>query len=268
METNVLDNQDSTVVEQEAVPVEQKQATEEQEFTPAEQEEIPVEQTKAETEETPAERELTPAEAYAHEEGEVFLSGPIRFCDLFAFRLRSSYLGLNGISYWIITGLVAGLLIFNWNGYQTSTKVLLFFLLGLLILYLPGSMALRTLQYTEQCKADGLGMEYYVNSTGILAVQRATDGKTEASTGSGLKRDDSATGGAGDKPEGDTTAVARKDEQSVFFPWEAILKVKETGKRFYVYTTRRSAFVFGKDVLKEQTAAFRGFMTGASKGGK
>ena len=256
METNVLDNQDSTVVEQEAAA--------ERETVTAEREQI-----LAESESIIAERELTPAEAYAHEEGEVFLSGPIRFCDLFAFRLRSSYLGLNGISYWIITGLVAGLLIFNWNGYQTSTKVLLFFLLGLLILYLPGSMALRTLQYTEQCKADGLGMEYYVNSTGILAVQRMTDGKTEASTGSGLKRDDSAMGGAGDKPEGGKPATsARKDEQSVFCPWEAILKVKETGKRFYVYTTRRSAFVFGKDVLKEQTAAFRGFMTGASKGGK
>ena len=56
---------------------------------------------------------------FVHEEGEVHLEGPMRFRDLYAFQLRYSYLGLslNGIAYWIVTGLVAGLLIVYRNSF-------------------------------------------------------------------------------------------------------------------------------------------------------
>ena len=160
-------------------------------------------------------------EEFVHEEGEVYLSGPMRFRDLFAFRLKYSYLGLNGLAYWILTALVIGLLVFNWNGYEVKTRVLLFAILGFLLIYFPGNTALRTLQYTSQMKAEGIVISYYVNRNGILVKQ---------------------------------------GEQEEVISWDMVRKVKETRKRFFLYIMKNSAFVFPKDLLKEQTEVLRAFI--------
>lgn len=174
---------------------------------------------------------------FVHEEGEVHLEGPMRFRDLYAFQLRYSYLGLslNGIAYWIVTGLVAGLLIVYRNSYAVKTRVLMFLLLGILVIYVPGNTALRVLQYTTQLKANGIIMEYYINSTGILVIQ-----KTENVT----------------FPE----AGENVPEQQEILRWNSIRKVKETRKRFFLYVMKNSAFVFGKDVLGEQADALRNYI--------
>ncbi len=163
---------------------------------------------------------------FEHEEGEVCLSGPLRFRDLFAFRLKYSYFSINGAAYWIITVLILACLLMNWNNYEIKTKVLLFVLLGIMVIYLPGNAALRTLQYTTMLKAEGITVTYVVNRNGILVTQ---------------------------------------GEQKEVLGWDMIRKVKETGKRFYLYVMKNSAFVFGKDLLGDQTEALRGYLKGAGK---
>ena len=163
---------------------------------------------------------------FEHEEGEVRLCGQLRFRDLFAFRVKYSYFSLNSLAYWIVTLLIAGCLIGYWGSYETKTKVLLFVLLGILVIYLPFNAALRTLQYTATLKAEGVEVEYVVNRNGILV---------------------------------------RQGDRSEVLSWEMIRKVKETGKRFYLYVMKNSAFVFGKDLLGDQTEALRGYIKGAGK---
>ena len=99
-------------------------------------------------------------------------------------------------------------------------------LLGILVIYQPLNAALRTLQYTTMLKAEGIEVSYTVNSNGVLVKQ-------------------------GDRSE--------------VLSWEMIRKVKETGRRFYLYVMKNSAFVFGKDLLGDQTEALRGFIKGAGK---
>lgn len=163
---------------------------------------------------------------FEHEEGEVRLCGPLRFRDLFAFRVKYSYFSLNSIAYWLVTLLIAGCLIGYWGSYEIKTKVLLFVLLGILVIYLPATAALKTLQYTTMMKAEGIEVEYVVNRNGILV---------------------------------------RQGDRSEVLGWDMIRKVKETGKRFYLYVMKNSAFVFGKDLLKDQTEALRGYLRGAGK---
>ncbi|MBO4324464.1 MAG: YcxB family protein [Lachnospiraceae bacterium] len=176
---------------------------------------------------------------FEHEEGEVRLCGPLRFRDLFAFRVKYAYfsLNLNSLGYWIVTLLIAGLLIGFWGSYEIKTKVILFVLLGILVIYQPLNAALRTLQYTTMLKAEGIESEYVINRNGILVRQGA---------GRDAIKDD----------QGDRSEV---------ITWEMIRKVKETGKRFYLYVMKNSAFVFGKDLLGDQTEALRGFIKGAGK---
>lgn len=174
-----------------------------------------VEEAAAAVEETADAVEEDP---FVHEEGEIHLEGPMRFSDQFAFRLRYSYFGLNGLAYWILSVLIIGLLIGNWSGYQQSTRVLLIAILAIMVIYLPGNTALRTLQFTTQLKADGITFEYYINRYGIQVIQ----GELKNSVS-----------------------------------WEQIRKVKETRKRFFVYVMKNSAFVFGKDLLGEQCGKFR-----------
>lgn len=163
---------------------------------------------------------------FIHEEGEVCLSGPLRFRDLFAFRLKYSYFSINGLAYWIITMLILALLVMNWNTYEVKSKVLLFVLLGIMMIYLPGNAALRTLQYTTMLKAEGITVTYVVNHNGILVTQ---------------------------------------GEQKEILGWDMIRKAKETGRRFYLYVMKNSAFVFAKDLLGEQTDALRTFIRDAGK---
>lgn len=180
-----------------------------------------------------------PTDEFVHEEGEVHLTGPMRFRDLFAFRLKYSYFGLNGLAYWILTALVLSCLIGYWSSYDVKTRVLLFVILGIMLIYFPGNTALRTLQYTTQLKANGIVMEYFINSDGIQIIQ---------------KQENSAIMLPSD--EADTASR----EQSEIIRWEMIRKVKETRKRFFLYVMRNSAFVFAKDLLGEQTDALRKYI--------
>lgn len=165
---------------------------------------------------------LTAAERFMHEEGEVHLRGPMRFRDLFAFRIRYSFLGWNGLAYWILAVLILGCLIGYWSTYQVSTRVLMIFLLGVVLIYVPGNNALRTLQYVTALKADGIEMEYYINRSGVLVIQ---------------------------------------GEQSELIPWNVIRKTKETRNHFFIYVMKNSAFVFGKDMLGEQTERMRRYIS-------
>lgn len=179
------------------------------------------EQPEVSLEEASEQKEPTAAEQFVHEEGEVHFSCPMRFRDLFAFRVRYAYFGLNGIAFWILTVLITGCLIGYWNTYAQSTRVLMIVLLLILCVYQPASSALRTLQYTTQLKAENVVLEYYVNSTGILVIQ---------------------------------------GEISELISWDVIRKVKETRKRFFISVMRNTAFVFGKDVLSEQTAQLKHYI--------
>ncbi|MBR7000407.1 MAG: YcxB family protein [Lachnospiraceae bacterium] len=182
-------------------------------------------------------------EEFLHEEGEVHLVGPMRFRDLFAFRLKYSYFGLNGLAYWILTALVLVCLIGYWNSYDVKTRVLLFVILGIMLIYIPGSTALRTLQYTTQMKANGIVMEYFINSNGIQIIQKIENPLLPA-----------------DASDGQAPM-----EQSEIIPWEMVRKTKETRRRFFLYVMRNSAFVFAKDLLGEQTDALRKFIEDGQK---
>ncbi len=175
-------------------------------------------------------------EEFLHEEGEVHLAGPMRFQDLFAFRLRYSFFGLNGLAYWILTALVLVCLVGYWDRYETQSKVLLFVILGILLIYIPGGSALRTLSYTAQMKANGIVMEYFVNSNGIQIIQKQ------------------------ESPAIMPPSDAEPKEQSEIIRWEMIRKVTETRKRFFLYVLKNSAFVFAKDQLGGQTDALRRFI--------
>ena len=180
-----------------------------------------------------------PADEFVHEEGEVHLTGPMRFRDLFAFRIKYSYLGLNGLAYWILTVLVLTCLIGYWSSYDVKTRVLLFVILGIMLIYFPGNTALRTLQYTTQLKANGIVMEYFINSGGIQIIQKQENPAIML-------------------PSDEADTASR--EQSEIIRWEMIRKVKETRKRFFLYVMRNSAFVFAKDLLGEQTDALRKYI--------
>lgn len=178
-----------------------------------------------------------PEEEFVHEAGEVHLTGPMRFRDLFAFRLKYSYFGLNGLAYWILTALVLVCLIGYWNSYDVKTRVLLFVILGIMLIYIPGGTALRTLQYTTQMKANGIVMEYFINSTGIQIIQKV------------------------ENPVLPSDAIMQTpNEQSEIIRWNMIRKTRETRRRFFLYVMRNSAFVFAKDLLGEQTDALRKFI--------
>ena len=178
-----------------------------------------------------------PEEEFVHEAGEVHLKGPMRFRDLFAFRLKYSYFGLNGLAYWILTALVLVCLIGYWGSYDVKTRVLLFVILGIMLIYIPGNTALRTLQYTTQLKANGIVMEYFINSTGIQIIQKV------------------------ENPALPSDAIMQTpEEQSEIIRWDMVRKTKETRKRFFLYVMRNSAFVFAKDLLGEQTDALRKFI--------
>lgn len=183
-----------------------------------------------------------PEEEFVHEAGEVHLTGPMRFRDLFAFRLKYSYFGLNGLAYWILTALVLVCLIGYWNSYDVKTRVLLFVILGIMLIYIPGGTALRTLQYTTQMKANGIVMEYFINSTGIQIIQKVENPV--------LPSDD---------------IMQTPNEQSEIIRWNMIRKNRETRRRFFLYVMRNSAFVFAKDLLGEQTDALRKFIEDGQK---
>ena len=183
-----------------------------------------------------------PEEEFVHETGEVHLTGPMRFRDLFAFRLKYSYFGLNGLAYWILTALVLVCLIGYWNSYDVKTRVLLFVILGIMLIYIPGGTALRTLQYTTQMKANGIVMEYFINSTGIQIIQKV------------------------ENPVLPSDAIMQTpNEQSEIIRWNMIRKTRETRRRFFLYVMRNSAFVFAKDLLGEQTDALRKFIEDGQK---
>lgn len=183
-----------------------------------------------------------PEEEFVHEAGEVHLTGPMRFRDLFAFRLKYSYFGLNGLAYWILTALVLVCLIGYWNSYDVKTRVLLFVILGIMLIYIPGGTALRTLQYTTQMKANGIVMEYFINSTGIQIIQKV------------------------ENPVLPSDAILQTpNEQSEIIRWNMIRKTRETRRRFFLYVMRNSAFVFAKDLLGEQTDALRKFIEDGQK---
>lgn len=213
--------------EMEKNTIEEEQSLGEQKATVADD----TENETAVEQETDNEKEHVPtaAENFVHEEGEVHFTCPMRFKDLFAFRLRYAYLGLNGIAFWILTVLIVGCLIGYWDSYQQSTRVLMIALLVILCIYQPGNSALRTLQYTTQLKADNVVLEYFINSSGILVIQ---------------------------------------GENSDLIAWNVIRKVKETRKRFLISVMRNSAFVFGKDVLLEQTAQLKHYIDTAYTGKK
>ena len=183
-----------------------------------------------------------PTEEFVHEAGEVHLTGPMRFRDLFAFRLKYSYFGLNGLAYWILTALVLVCLIGYWGSYDVKTRVLLFVILGIMLIYIPGNTALRTLQYTTQLKANGIVMEYFINSTGIQIIQKVENPVLPADA-----------------------IMQTPEEQSEIIRWNMIRKAKETRKRFFLYVMRNSAFVFAKDLLGEQTDALRKFIEDGMK---
>ena len=162
-----------------------------------------------------------PADEFVHEEGEVVITGPLRFSDYFAFRLRYSYFSVAALGFWALVLLIAAFLVIGWDKYDTTAKVLLFVVLGFVLVYQPLNTALHTAQLTEGLKAQNIEFRYTVNSTGVLV------------------------------DDGTNREVIR---------WDMFRKVKETGKRYFLYVMKNSAFVFGKDVLGEQDAAFRGFL--------
>ena len=100
-------------------------------------------------------------------------------------------------------------------------KVVLFVVLGFVLIYQPFTTALQTLQMTANLKMQNVEFRYTVNSTGILVE------------------------------DGTNHEVIR---------WDMFRKVKETRKRYFLYVMKNSAFIFGKDVLGEQEAAFRRFL--------
>ena len=158
---------------------------------------------------------------FVHEEGEVVITGPLRFSDYFAFRLRYGYFSAASLGFWALVLLCAVFLIVGWDKYDTTMKVVLFVVLGFVLIYQPFTTALQTLQMTANLKMQNVEFRYTVNSTGILVE------------------------------DGTNHEVIR---------WDLFRKVKETRKRYFLYVMKNSAFIFGKDVLGEQEAAFRGFL--------
>ena len=158
---------------------------------------------------------------FVHEEGEVVITGPLRFSDYFAFRLRYGYFSAASLGFWALVLLCAVFLIVGWDKYDTTMKVVLFVVLGFVLIYQPFTTALQTLQMTANLKMQNVEFRYTVNSTGILVE------------------------------DGTNHEVIR---------WDMFRKVKETRKRYFLYVMKNSAFIFGKDVLGEQEAAFRRFL--------
>ena len=197
---------------------------EENEKTVPESSNIPEEVLTA-PEEAEASREES-AEEFVHEEGEVVVEGPLRFSDLFAFRIRYSYFSTTSLGFWALVLLIAAFLVIGWGKYDVTMKVVLFVILGFVLIHQPLSTVLQTLQFTENLKANNVIFRYTVNTTGILV------------------------------DDGTNREVIR---------WDMFRKVKETGKRYFLYVMKNSAFVFGKDVLGEQDAAFRGFLANCPK---
>ena len=180
----------------------------------------------------PADAVLTESEAaavpqtdsqdeFVHEEGEVVITGPLRFSDYFAFRLRYGYFSAASLGFWALVLLCAVFLIVGWDKYDTTMKVVLFVVLGFVLIYQPFTTALQTLQMTANLKMQNVEFRYTVNSTGILVE------------------------------DGTNHEVIR---------WDMFRKVKETRKRYFLYVMKNSAFIFGKDVLGEQETAFRRFL--------
>jgi tryptophan-rich sensory protein len=63
--------------------------------------------------------------------------------DMFAFMLRQQYSGMRGIIVLLLNIIVVICLVLKWTDYDTTAKILMFFILIIFDIYLPGQLFVR-----------------------------------------------------------------------------------------------------------------------------
>lgn len=135
--------------------------------------------------------------------------------DMFAFMLRQQYSGMRGIIVLLLNIIVVICLVLKWTDYDTTAKILMFFILIIFDIYLPGQLFVRAKSQVLVADRFQEPTHYEVDEKGITVSQAG---------------------------------------EILGFEWGHFLKYKVTGKRIYVYTSRITAFIIPKDQINEATA--------------
>lgn len=141
----------------------------------------------------------------------------MRTGDMFAFMARQQYTGLRGMFDLIINVIVVLCLVLNWENYDLTARLLLFFVLFLFDVYLPVNLYVRARIQVKNAERFQEGTHYLITGEGITVSQ---------------------------------------GEESVELLWGHLQKYKATGKRIYVYTSRITAFIFPKEQIGSEAYDF------------
>lgn len=137
--------------------------------------------------------------------------------DVFAYLARQQFLGLRGLVNLALNVIIVLCLVFNWENYDTTARLLLFLLLFMFDIYVPVTMYLRAKSQSGAAKENQTLTHYIVSNEGITVSQ---------------------------------------GEESIELLWGHFQKFISSSKRIYVYTSRLTAFIFPKSQIEDSAYEF------------
>lgn len=137
--------------------------------------------------------------------------------DMFAFMASQQFTGGRGLVNLLMNLIIILCLVFNWENYDTTAKLLLFMLLFMFDVYTPLTLYGRAKRQVNESDRFSLETCYVVTEEGIKVSQGS---------------------------------------ESMEFHWGHFQKYKATGKRIYLYTSKITAFIFPKEQVGDEVFGF------------